>query len=463
MSYSSEYADRLRRLQALASLGVSAQALSRPASKTDLANLILQKARSDFSVSEPISMPEKPKKNILQKGKSVALGILDVLSRPSYAVASAADEGFNDPNASIGSVVKAAGKGLAGHSDTSFIDVLQHQHINDIKKRPEYERILRDYGQNEANYYAESEKKLIDSGELKDVIPGTINDFVFDPLNAVGAGLLKKPFDAIKGVSKAASGLSDLEALGEGAAKLGREEPTSLATEAVQSLPSQAQELPPATNNLPAGLTKSPETLSPGILGDVQFASTQPGRVELPKIPFASPKRPNKSIIEDTEVNALRGKKLQGLLEAVNTNPKFATLDHVFNKDISANDYAGLTKARVVNESAQVVDQAGKGSPSALEFLATKRPGTLTPVAQKLVDDAIERVTKEIKESIADPVRAKAAGKQPRHPIFNAPTQNNLSNKLTTAARKQFEAESMNPRTGKGVTKGASPTYIPAV
>lgn len=462
MSYSSEYADRLKRLQALASLGVSAQALSRPASKTDLANLILQKARSDFSVSGPIDVP-KPKKNLLEKGKSAALGILDLLSRPQYALASAADEGFNTPGADIGSVLKAAGQGLTGKSDKSFIDVLQHQHENDVTKRPEYQRILKEYGQNEADYYAQTEKELVQKGELRDIIPGLVNDFVFDPLNLVAAGPVK---NAIKGIGKSASGLSDLKALGEGAAELGSQTPTSLASEAVQRLPSATKELPPIENNLPPGLTKTPETLSPGKLGDVLFASTQPGRIEMPKAtrpPFVFPKRPDTANIEGVDVESVKGPQLQELLKMVNTDPKYATLDHVFNKDLTPEAYQGLTKARVINESAQIVDQAGKGNPSALEFLAAKRPGTLTPVAQKSVDDAVERVTQEIKSSIADPVKARAAGKQPRHPVFNAPTQNNLSNKLTTAARKQFEAESFNPRTGKGVTKGASPTYIPAV
>src|ERR1044072_1726281 len=187
MSYSSEYADRLKRLQALASLGVSAQALSRPASKADLANLILQKARSAFSVTPSVSAPAPKKQHLLEKGQSAALGILDLLSRPQYALASAADEVFNSPDASVGSVIKAAGQGISGHSDKSFIDVLQHQHENDVTERPEYKRILKEYGQNEADYYAQTERDLIQKGELRDIVPGLVNDFVFDPLNLVAA------------------------------------------------------------------------------------------------------------------------------------------------------------------------------------------------------------------------------------------------------------------------------------
>lgn len=466
MSYSSEYADRLKRLTALAQLGYSAQALNRPASKTDLANLILQKARSDFSVSEPISMPEKKNKNVVEKGKSFALGVLDMLARPSYAVASAADEAFNDSNADLGSVIKAAGQGISGKSDTSFIDVLQHQHENDIKDRDEYKRIQREYGQKEADYYVEGEKKLIEGGELRDIIPGTVNDFVFDPLNLVGAGVLKKPFDAIRGVSKAASGLSDLEALGEGTAKLGQEAATSDLPEALVGAGKLAGPTPQTVNNLPAGLTKTQESLSPGKLSEVQFAGMLPSQVEMPKAnrpPFTLPGRPKTADISGIPVEALKGNKLQELMASVNTEPKFATLDHVFNKDITAKDYEGLTKARTVNEAAQIVDQAGKSNPSALEFLAPKKSGTLTPVAQQLVIDTVEHVSKEIKNSIIDPVKARAAGKQPRHPVYNAPTQNNLSNKLTTAARQQFEAESFNPKTGNKVLKGASNRFVPAI
>lgn len=500
MSYSTEYADRLKRLTLLAQLGYSSQALGRPASKTALANLILQKARSDFSVSEPTSAPAPKNKNLLKKGKSVALGVLDILSRPSYAVASAADEAFNDPNAGIGSTLKAAGQGLSGKNDVSFIDVLQHQHINEIKDRPEYKRILENYGQKEADYYAQTEKDLIDKGRVQDIVPGVINDFTFDPLNLVGAGILKKPFDAIRDVSKAASGLSDVEALGEAASLAGRQAASSGLSGASVGAPTEnlraagekvfgktngekwfenqglfkdpnrvfTQE-PGPNSGIPEAFVKTPpppDTLSPGKLADVNFASTMPSNVEMPKAnrpPFTLPGRPATQDINGIPVEALKGKKLQDLMSTVNTEPKFATLDHVFNKDITPDAYAGLTKARVVNESAQIVDQAAKGNPNTLDFLAPKKAGSLTPVAQKFVTDTVDHVSNEIKNSIADPVKARAAGKQPRHPVYNAPSQNNLSNKLTTAARQQFEAESFNPKTGNKVAKGASNRFVPAV
>lgn len=465
MSYSSEYADRLKRLTVLAQLGYDAQSLNRPASKTELANLILQKARSDFSVSGPISAPAKKDKSLLDKGKSVGLKVLDILSRPNYAVAEASQELFNTGN-SVGDVAKGFGEGLTGKKKTSFIDVLQTQHTNEITQDPEYKRILKDYGQKEADWYAGEQKRQIEGGRVTDVAPGLFTDLVLDPLNLVGVGLVKKPFDAIKGIKGATEGLSKTEDLVPALVSGGAEKASSALPEALQGA------TPPLNQSLPAGLTNTPETLSPELFAKLQ-GSVQPNTFEMPKAnrpPFKFPVRPasKEFPIEGlpgvtTDVEAVKGKKLKDLMATVNTEPKFATLDHVFNKDITPAQYEGLTKARVVNETAQIVDQAEKSNPATLAFLGAKRPGTLTPVAQKLVNTAVDRVHKEIKASIIDPAKARAAGKQPRHPVFNAPSQNNLSNSLTNAARKQFQTESLNPKTGSAIDKGAAPNFIPAV
>ena len=444
-------------MKLLSSLGISTQMVGRPASKVELANLILQKARSDFNIGGSIGMPEPKKdKNILEKGKSVGLGILDILSRPLYSVAEGLDTAVNEG----GNPLKGAWEGLSGKEKTSFIDVSQNSRIREIRKEPEYKRIVSERGAEEGENYIALRTKDIESGLASDVVPGLIGDLALDPLNLIPGGLAAKPFTAVKSVARAGRGLSKIEDLGEAALVGARQEPTSLAGEAVESLPSQ-------TKSLPEGFTKSEETgLSESAFRDINWERLQGTKQPFPKAtrqPFSLTARPKSKTIEGVAVPALKGQEQRSLIDTIKSEPKFATLADVFNRDIRPKDYEGLTKARVVNETAQIVDQAAKSNPAAIEFLATSKVGQLSPVARASVDDAVDRVSREIKESIADPVKARAAGKQPRHPVFNAPTQTNLSNKLTTAARQQFEIESLNPNTGSKVTKGASNKFIPAV
>ena len=458
MTYAEEYASRLNRMKLLSSLGISTKTMSRPASKTELANLILQRARSDFKLSGPIGVPETKKedKNILDRGKSVGLGILDILSRPLYGLAEGLDTAVNEG----GNPLKGAWEGISGKEKTSFIDVSQNSKIRKIRGEDEYKRIVSERGEQEGENYIALRTKDIQSGLASDVVPGLVGDLALDPLNFVPAGIVAKPFTGAKSLVNTYRGLTKVEDLGEAALVGARPGATSLAGEAVESLPSQSQNLPPA-------FIKSEETtLSPSSQRDIDWERLQGTKQPFPKAtraPFTLPKRPDTANIEGVDVPALKGQEQRSLIDTIKSEPKFATLADVFNKDIRPKDYEGLTKARVVNETAQIVDQAAKSNPAAIEFLSTSKVGQLSPVARSSVDDAVDRVSREIKESIADPVKARAAGKQPRHPVFNAPTQTNLSNKLTTAARAQFEIESLNPNTGSKVTKGASNKFIPAV
>src|SRR6266508_4330740 len=112
MGYVEDYVKRLQQIQAY---NVAGSMAPQPASKSELANLILQRARSDFSVTAP-SMPasEPKKKGIKSKAKSFALGVLDKLARPDYALNKAADVGFNE-HGSLGDILHGAAEGFKGH------------------------------------------------------------------------------------------------------------------------------------------------------------------------------------------------------------------------------------------------------------------------------------------------------------------------------------------------------------
>jgi hypothetical protein len=436
MTYIEDYVNRLKAIQA-AELG---QALERPVSKSEFANLILQRARSDFSVQNaPPSMPEE-KKSLGQKFKGGALKVLDILARPSYAFSEASDVAFNDDGASIGDVVKGAGRGISGKDKTSFIDVLQNQYKDDIEDDPEYQRLKADprYA-GEAEWYKKSKESQVDTS-AKAAVGGTLVDLILDPINAIGAGAITKPIRALKGVKSGAE-------LGEAAEEISATGAKALAPEALQEAPETG--LPSYSRDT----LKPTEGIKSSTFADV-LRSRQTSS-EFPSVSdnFASSRRPPGKMVDGKWIKA----DYQGAKELSQPSARFADLNDVFNRDLRPDDFAKLQKARVTNETAQVVDQVSKGNPSALELLATTAE-PLPPVARSHVASAVDHITKEIKNSIPDPAKAKAAGKQPRHPVFNAPTQNNLSNRLTNAARDQLIKES-----GGSINKAATAKLTPAV
>lgn len=437
MSYAEDYVARLRQIQQDQILGQITQPV---ASKSEFANMILQKARSDWSLSEPPSTPTK--KNFGQKAKSVALGVMDILARPSYTVNEAANQVFNEGD-SLGDVLKGAKEGFTGKKQTSFIDVLQTQHKNEVKDSDEYKQILQDYGQKEADWFEQSKKSEIETGNVGDIVGGLLVDFTFDPLNAVGAGLLTKPYKALKGTLKATEEVEDVT-------QAGRE----IGQEAIAEGQPQAV---PEVESAPV------ETVGPDLLSKLREANLNPqSQLEFPRTEgkFASNRRPPVKTIEGQQVKADYS---PGLLESLQQQPRFANLTDVFKRDLREKDFEGLQKARIQNETAQIVDQVGKGNPAAVDALTHKDINPLSPVARASVDNSVRQIVREISESIPDLAKAKAVGKQPRWPLNNAPTQNNLSSRLTNLARQQLIKESYNSRTGSAIKKAAAPALVPAV
>lgn len=451
MTYAEDYVKRLNQIRALSVAGIQ---IPEPASKSEIANLILQRARSDFSVSGPPSTPKKKEKKSIG---SRALDVIDFISRPLYAAAEAADVAFNEPGESV---LEGAKRGITGKDKTSFIDVLQHQYKNDIKDDPEYQRILKEYGQSEADWYKQTQEKRVDT-DPKAIIGGTIADFALDPLNLVPiAGPLLHGTNAVKRAIKPALKVAEETAeVGEEAATAGRQIPTS-------GQPGASESLPPGQVEGPEGpINASNFVLNMG--SKLRATQEQPTSVigapnvqEVPRVTgkFGSNRRPPTKTIEGQEVKALYGDEAKAFSESLREQPRYANLKDVYNRSLREKDYEGLQKSRNINETAQIVDQVAKGNPAAIDLVATKNVRPLNPVARRLTEDSVQATVREIRESIADPAKAKAAGKQPRHPVLNAPSQSNLSQKLTNAARKAFTAD-----TGQKVTKAAAPRFIPAV
>ena len=434
MSYAEDYVKRLQQIQAAGILG---QVTGSPASKSDFANLILQKARSDWSVKAPPSMPEK-KKNVGEKAASVGLWVLDKLARPNYAVAEASNRVFNEEGG-VGDFVKGLGAGFSGKDKTSFIDVLQNQYQQDVREREDYKRVAQQYGEQAAENTFASDLEAANRSP-KAILGGLLTDLTLDPLNAVGAGLIAKPFQAAKKIS----GLGEELKAAEGAAEeIAQQVPTSQASEATE--------------------TVAQPGISPDLLDKLRSAKSQDQvEVDFPRVEgkFASNRRPPVKNIEGERVEAdYSGDFLSKLRE----NPRFANLNDVYSRDLRESDFADLQKARVQNETAQVVNQVAKGNPAATDLITNKGINPLGPVARGSVDNTVNEIIREINESIANPAKARAAGKQPRHPVFNAPTQNNLSNRIANDARKQLIRESTNLRTGSKINKAAAPALIPAV
>lgn len=361
MNYVDDY---VARLNAIKQVQLSGMQLGSPASKADIANFILQRARSDFSIEAPSITPPK-KTGLLHKAKSIGQGILDVLSRPLYATAESVDEIFNeDAGQSLKAALSGAGikggwEGLSGKEKTSFIDVIQHADERHIKDSNEYKAISDPARQQE--YLQEKMKQKRTSA----FIYGLAGDLVLDPLNLVGVGEVKsavtapkKVIDAIKGV-KTGEKLDEAEQAGEAVAAVSK-------------------------------------------------ASPEPGQVSATPQPVQKP------------VETISPETGQAISEA-----RHANLGDVFNRDIRPQDYAKLTKARVIHETAQIVDQVGKHNPSAIDFLTYKNLLPLPPVARAEVIRAVDKVAKKIR----DP---KIATQN-----YNAAAQSEMSRHLLSAARQQ--------------------------
>lgn len=221
MTYVDDYMARLQQIRQ-SSLPNFSMPMSEPVSKSAFANLILQNARSNFNIQRP--EPGKQDKNFLQKGKSVGLHILDILSRPLYGAAEAVDEIFNeDAGQSIKAALSGAGikggwEGLTGKEKTSFIDVLQAADERHIRDSDEYKR-LANSDPTAAEAYLQQQKKKKNTSA---VALGLAGDIILDPLNLVGVGEVTAPFKAIKGLTsteKALQGSEKVLGAGETAAK----------------------------------------------------------------------------------------------------------------------------------------------------------------------------------------------------------------------------------------------------
>lgn len=427
MTYVEDYVNRLKAIQGM-QLG---SALDRPVSRSDFANLILQRARSDFSVEPPPGMPKEKEKSLGKKAASLGLKVLDVISRPNYAVAEASDRVFNE-DGNVGDFVKGLGAGISGKDKTSFIDVLQNQYQNDVREREDYKQIEQQYGKGaaESTFAADLENA---NRSPKAIIGGFITDVALDPLNLVGAGAVTKPLKALKAGSKSAKAGDAVEEI------------AATGTKELERSASGAIPMGPGTG------------LSQSVIDTLRRNKGQEAIQEVPTVQgnFASNRRPPKKLIEGEEVAAdYTGAK--SLAESLRNTPRFANLSDVHNRDLRASDFAKLQKARLTNETAQVVDQVAKGNPAALDLVTNKGINPLSPVARSSVTTAVNHVMREIREAIPDVVKAKAAGKQFRWPINNAPTQNNLSNKLANAARKVVQVEDK-------ILMPAAPKFTPAV
>lgn len=429
MSYAEDYVKRLQQIQTARMIG---QLTSQPANKADFANLILQKARSDWSVQYPSGPPAMPDNSKHGPG-SFALGLLDKLSRPLYAVAEAADVAFNGPDnqgpdTNIGDILQGAKRGITGKDQTSFIDVLQNQKIRDIKKSPEYLDTLKNYGQKEADWYEQTQKDAVLKNDIGTTVGGLLSDFAFDPLNLVPvAGPLAHSVQAVRRAAKLGTGLSkaatESDAVLEASRQLGRE-----TSNVAQPAGTEA-----ATS---AGKLQVP-TLSPDVLDKLKAAQGADQQVSFPSITgkFGSNRRPPVKTVEGQKVSA----DYSGTIaDSLRQQPRFANLTDVFKRDLRQKDFEGLQQTRIHNETAQVVDQVHKGNPAAVDLITNKNIEPLAPVARSHVDQAVNHTIREISQSISDPAKAKAAGKQPRWPVFNAPTQNNLSNRISNSAKNIF-------------------------
>lgn len=427
MAYPEDYARSLGNLRSASNTEflkrlseIQQNAAAPVARKSDIANLILQKARSDFSVGEPSpSASKKEDKSLLDRGKSAALGILDILSRPLYGVAEAVDTAVNEG----GNPLEGLWEGISGKEKTSFIDVLQSADERQIKDTLAYKVLSPEQQQ------AHLEEELKKS-KISNVVYGLAGDLVLDPLNLVGVGIAK---NIIKTPIKAVDELTNLDEPLQAAESIARQTPAPALPEATQG-PLKRPELPMLSSQTEEALSNAQDATS-----RVDFP-----RVQLPK-GAVSNRRPPVANIEGQQVKA-DYKATAPLLETLRQQPSFADLKGVFNKDISPKAFQQQQKARVVHDTAPILDQVSKANPAAVAFITGNQPLPLTDIARLQVDFAVEQIQDSIKSAVA----------QSKYAVFNAPKQANLSNKLTTAARKQVALEN-------AVRNPKSPRFIPKV
>ncbi len=215
MTYVEEYVKRLNAIRA-SQMFPMAGSIPPTVSNAAFANLILQNARSNFNLAGP---PQKPQnKSILKRGKNLAMFLMDVLSRPNYAVAEATKEGITGE----GNPLAGAWKGLKGEKKTSFINTMQAANEKQLRGSEIYKQ-LQVQDSNAAEAYVQDELK---KNRAQNAMIGLVGDIALDPLNLVGAGVISK-------AGKAAKGGKFLEALrGAGKAAVA-ETPASLESQVV--------------------------------------------------------------------------------------------------------------------------------------------------------------------------------------------------------------------------------------
>lgn len=194
MSYVDDY---IARLDSIKAARTSMEAVRPSATKSELANLILRKAHSEFQLSAPVAEKKKEERGFWGDVKSVGQGVLDVLSRPLYGVAEAVDSGLNETRGDVGETIKGFGQGFSGREKTDFIDVLKTAEKRGMADDKEIE-YLRSLGKNEdADALLESKRSAVDKSKLLSAA-GLGLDLVLDPINLVPGAVVAAPFKAAK-------------------------------------------------------------------------------------------------------------------------------------------------------------------------------------------------------------------------------------------------------------------------
>jgi hypothetical protein len=230
MSYVDDYVSRLNAIRAARTGPIS---FSGPpvggASRSDLANLILQKAHSEFKF-DPVDTGKsgtKDDRGIWGHVKSVGQGVLDILSRPLYGLAEGVDEVVNeDPHDPLG-FFKGVGQGVSGKEKTDFIDVLKSG-MKNYSRSPQAKEAEARGDYEAAAAYDKSWKEGMDKSKLLSVA-GLVGDLVLDPVNYIPGAVMAAPFKLAKNGLKVDAALkASEEALGlpsslKGAAEAGSE------------------------------------------------------------------------------------------------------------------------------------------------------------------------------------------------------------------------------------------------
>lgn len=339
MGYVEDYTKRLQAIQASRLMSEFAPPV---ASRSDIANMILQKARSDFSVHSNVEPPKKGK-SLGGHLKSFGLGVLDVLSRPQYSVVEALDEikneGGNNP-------LKGAWEGITGKEKTDWIDYIQHDRENKLKEQGlDDEAIAAEMRRNRAS----------------DIGVGITADLILDPLNAIpGLGVIR---GALKGPSKVVSKLDEAEDL---ASVKVAETPDVVASAPPQSVVPEAAPTP-LTDNLLETISKARET--------------SPARAFDPDIRHSDLRNLTKSrVIDDS------GKILDQASKGNSSAINFLSTRNM------------LPLSPVARASVQQVVKSTENQIRSPKFKATNySPSVVNNLSKKLLDQARKQLTEETK------------------------------------------------------------------